>query len=155
MSSKSGKQIGLVHLATLNSYLSQGNPLPVSSKDGVLNLAELARVTGIPKSSFYQNPAVKLRLEAARNAQGVMRQSKRQPLATPDSSPVTEALPARTSAGTVLLERRLHRLEQQNAALMAENFELRRQVKDLRLQLGREDMMIETGRRISVPAGTS
>ncbi len=40
-------------------------------------------------------------------------------------------------------------------ALVAENAELRRQLKALRLQIGREDMTIETGRRIVVdrPAG--
>ena len=46
----------------------------------------------------------------------------------------------------------IHRLEQQNAALVAENYEMRRQLKELRLQLGREDMTIETGRRVAVPS---
>lgn len=50
------------------------------------------------------------------------------------------------------LERRVNGLEQQNAALVAENFELRRQLKDLRLQMGRQDMMIDTGRRIVGPS---
>lgn len=153
MSAKNGKQIGLEHLATLDAYLSKGGQLPVSPKDGALNLAELARATGIPKSSFYQNPKVKDRLEAARQAQGVSRQGERQTMAAGDAGDAApDTQPSQASGTTVLLERRVHRLEQQNAALVAENFELRRQLKDLRLQLGREDMMIETGRRISAPA---
>ena len=71
---KSGKQIGDGHLATLEHYLSNGGTLPVSSKDGTLNLTALAKATGIPKSSFYQNPNVKARLEATREQVGVERQ---------------------------------------------------------------------------------
>lgn len=155
MSAKNGKQIGLEHLATLDSYLSRGGQLPVSTKAGTLNLAELARATGIPKSSFYQNPQVKERLEAARTAQGLSRQGERQALESDGTPPTSEARVSSATGSTVLLERRLHRLEQQNAALVAENYELRRQVKELRLQLGREDMTIESGRRVvSPPMGT-
>ena len=57
----------------------------------------------------------------------------------------------RESKQTKVLERRVNQLEQQNAALVAENAELRRQLKSLRLQMGREDMAIETGRRIPAP----
>jgi len=151
MSAKNGKQIGLEHLATLDGYLSKGGQLPVSTKDGTLNLAELARATGIPKSSFYQNPKVKERLEAARTAQRLSRQGERQAPESDDVSSTAAAKASSASGATVLLERRLHRLEQQNAALVAENYELRRQLKELRLQLGREDMTIETGRRVVPP----
>ena len=57
MSSRSGQQIGLEHLSTFEEYLSHGGQLPVA-RDGTLNLSELVRVTGIPKSSFYQNPKI-------------------------------------------------------------------------------------------------
>lgn len=149
MSGKNGKQIGQGHLATLEAFLGTGAPLPVSPKDGTLNLTELASTTGIPKSSFYQNPNVKARLEAARLEQGLVRQGERQTSA--ESVPEGSEPVARSSGSTTVLERRVHRLEQQNAALVAEAFELRRQLKDLRLQLGREDMMIETGRRVPAP----
>jgi hypothetical protein len=151
---KSGKQIGQAHLVTLEAYFAGGGALPVSA-NGTLNLAELARATGIPKSSFYQNPKVKERLEAARQAQGVGRQGERQaqPKAGSEEAPAAKPAGAMANPAAVLIERRLHRLEQQNAALVAENFELRRQVKELRLQLGREDMMIETGRRVAMPLG--
>ncbi|MGF6636458.1 hypothetical protein OKW39_003609 [Paraburkholderia sp. MM6662-R1] len=62
---KSGKQIGLSHLATLDAHFADGRALPVTV-NGALNQTELSRATGIPKSSFYQNPRVKERLEAAR-----------------------------------------------------------------------------------------
>lgn len=152
MTTKNGKQIGLEHLSTLDAFLVKGGQLPVSSRDGSLNLAELARVTGIPKSSFYQNPKVKERLETARESHGVSRQGER-PAPQSDDAPASADVKAPSAIGaTTLLERRLHRLEQQNAALVAENYEMRRQLKDLRLQLGREDMTIETGRRVAVPS---
>ncbi|TAK91645.1 MAG: hypothetical protein EPO09_15840 [Aquabacterium sp.] len=149
MSGKNGKQIGQGHLATLEAYLGTGAPLPVSTKDGTLNLTELANKTGIPKSSFYQNPNVKARLEVARLEQGLVRQGERQ--ATTEGSSEEREPAIRSTGSTTVLERRVQRLEQQNAALVAEAFELRRQLKDLRLQLGREDMMIETGRRVPAP----
>lgn len=151
MNAKNGKQIGLEHLTTLDGYLSKGGRLPVSTKDGTLNLAELARATGIPKSSFYQNPKVKERLEAARTAQGLSRHGERQAPESDGAPSTADARASGATGATVLLERRLHRLEQQNAALVAENYELRRQLKELRLQLGREDMTIETGRRVVSP----
>jgi len=149
MSGKNGKQIGQGHLATLEAFLDTGAPLPVSPKDGTLNLTELASTTGIPKSSFYQNPNVKARLEVARLEQGLVRQGERQ--AAPEGAPERKEAAVRSSGSTTVLERRVHRLEQQNAALVAEAFELRRQLKELRLQLGREDMMIETARRVPAP----
>jgi cell division protein FtsB len=71
---------------------------------------------------------------------------------SPEGSSAEKPLAARATAQ---LERKLHRLEQQNAVLVAENSELRRQVKHLQLQLGREDMLIDSGRRIPAPAERS
>jgi hypothetical protein len=151
MTVKSGQQIGLQHLATFDSHLANGGQLP-ASKDGTLNLAELARATGIPKSSFYQNRKLKSRLEQVRRTQGLVRQGERSvQQAAEGDAPEPTTSPVAPSSATTLLERRVHRLEQQNAVVMAENFELRRQLKELRLQLGREDMAIETARRIPVP----
>ena len=148
---KSGKQIGDEHLAALELYISNGGALPVSPKDGTLNLTALAKATGISKSSFYQNQNVKDRLEAARLEAGLMRQGERQQKAGPELQTSSTSPVADLNLATAALERRLHRMEQQNAALVAENYELRRLVKDLRLQLGREDMMIETGMRVVAP----
>lgn len=152
---KNGKQIGDAHIATLEQYFSAGGALPVSTKDGTLNLTALASATGIPKSSFYQNPRIKQRVEIARIDAGLARQGER--LQSSESNPggAPAIVETKGDGSTALLERRLHRLEQQNAALVAENYELRRQVKEARLQLGREDMMIETGVRIVPPLGAS
>jgi hypothetical protein len=142
---KSGRDIGREHLATLESYLASGASLPFG-RDGSLNLTELGKLTGIPKSSFYQNPAVREKVEQlrqpARNANEPG--AENQPVASLRAPETTKAQ---------RLERRVHSLEQQNAALVAEAFELRRQLKEMRLQIGREDMTIETGRRIPRPEG--
>ncbi len=153
MGSKNGKQIGQEHLATFEEYLLHGGQLPVA-REGSLNLSELVRVTGIPKSSFYQNPKIEARLEEARHQQGLARAGERRRVDgdSPEGSSAEKPLAARATAQ---LERKLHRLEQQNAVLVAENSELRRQVKHLQLQLGREDMLIDSGRRIPAPAERS
>ena len=150
---KSGKEIGRGYLFTLDTYIDQGNALPISSKDSTLNLTELSRVTGIPKSTFYQNPSVKLRLERARLDQGIARWGgvAKQPETTLEDRAQSSLPTQHENRARQVLERRVHRIEQQNAALVAENAELRRQLKVLRLQHGREDMVIETGRRIPKP----
>ncbi len=145
---KNGQAIGKEYLQQLESYLASGASLPISGADGSLNLTELARATGIPKSTFYQNPSVRDRLEVARLERGVVRRGAPQSALAKDSTP---AKPDGATASHAALERKAHRLEQTNAVLTAENFELRRAVKALQLQLGREDMMLETGRRVAVP----
>ena len=152
---KSGRDIGREHLGTLEAFLQSGAPLPWG-RDGTVNLSELAKVTGVPKSSFYQNPAVRAVVNGLRPA----------PIdSATNSNSATSAIPSIGLGQTTdpfsvsaeerksqRLERRVNGLEQQNAALVAENFELRRQLKDLKLQLGRQDMMIDTGRRLIAPS---
>lgn len=150
MSARNGRQIGQAHLATLEFFLATGAHLPVSPKDGTLNLTQLSKTTGIPKSSFYQNPSVKERLEAARHEQGLVRQGELQ-TAPSSASGAHKAVKSESNKSSAILEMRLHQLEQKNATLATESFELRRQLNAQRLQLGREDMMIETGRRVPVP----
>ena len=112
-------------------------------------MTELARQTGVPKQSLYKNPNIRSMLQAAMEERGV--KARGRPLegsdATEGPAPVENSNPSRMRA----TEQRLHRLEQQNAVLVAENAELRRQLKALHLQMGREDMAIETGRRIAIP----
>lgn len=151
---KSGRDIGREHLGTLEAFLQSGAALPWG-RDGSVNLSELAKVTGIPKSSFYQNPAVRAVVDGLRPA----------PIDSATSAPSASPSPSiglgqTTDPSSVSaeerkaqrLERRVNGLEQQNAALVAENFELRRQLKDLKLQMGRQDMMIDTGRRVVGPS---
>jgi hypothetical protein len=154
---KSGRDIGREHLGTLEAFLQSGAALPWG-RDGSVNLSELAKVTGIPKSSFYQNPAVRSLVEGLRPAPIDQAPSAPSaPIASLSVGPSQAPDPSSVSAEerkrkAQRLERRVNGLEQQNAALVAENFELRRQLKDLKLQMGRQDMMIDTGRRIVDPS---
>ena len=158
---KNGKDIGDGYLVALKAYLSEGAVLPLSSKDGTLNLTELHRITGIPKSTFYQNPLVKKRLDEALVAQGISRKGD-----VPKPASRTPAIDHQQHDQSVqsdtgherakqLLERKLHKCEQHNGVLVAEVCELRRQLKEVRLQLGREDMMMETGFRIPAALGAA
>jgi hypothetical protein len=153
---KNGQEIGRTYLEALDTYLNNGAALPVS-RGNILNVTELSRITGIPKSTFYQNPAVKARVEQACAAQDLLRWGESPEKAVEvadDTADKVENGDESDLRNIQLLKRKLHKLEQQNAALVAENCELRNQVKTLRQQMGREDMMIETGRRIVPPGGS-
>lgn len=145
---RSGKDISREYVAKVQAYLDSGARLPVTA-DGSINMSALAEAVGVPRQSLYKNPAIRSLVEQCR----------------PISAPVNTAVASEISASagnvsdrgqekkTKTLERRVSQLEQQNAALVAENAELRRQFRVLRLQMGREDMVIETGCRIPPPLG--
>ncbi|MEX3982499.1 DUF6262 family protein [Paraburkholderia sp. EG287A] len=145
---KNGRDVGREHLATLQAFVQSGNPVPVG-RDGNLNLAELSRITGIPKSSFYQNPDVRSLTETLRDA--------RKAESTPKDDRASEVAIVSSSRVRIetrqmqRLERRVNSLEQQNAVLVAENAALRKQLRNLHQQLARQDMMIDTGKRIVTP----
>lgn len=143
---KSGKAIGQEYLGRIQAYLNRTEYLPLLG-DGTLNMSAIAIAADIPRQSLYKNPSIRSLLADARAKSDAPAQQdvKAKERAT------TEA--TRESKQSKLLERRVNQLEQQNAALVAENAELRRQLKSLRLQMGREDMAIETGRRIPSPPG--
>ncbi len=145
----SGKAIGKQYLDSVRDYLTRTPDLPVAA-DGGLNVTEIAERTGVPRQSFYKNPGIRAALEKARDARGI---PARAPADQPPDAADGAGMPAtdRAAKKTKTLERRVTLLEQQNAALVAENAELRRQLKALRLQHGREDMSINTGRRIPAP----
>lgn len=143
---KSGKTIGQEYLVRIQAYLDQTERLPMLG-DGGLNMSAIAIAADIPRQSLYKNPAIRSLLESAKGKCGV-------PLHQDIDANTTLALYSsgtRESKQSKVLERRVNQLEQQNAALVAENAELHRQLRALRLQMGREDMTIETGRRIPVP----
>lgn len=153
MSAGGGYRVGQNYLESLEEYFENGGVVPLLERDGTLNTAELVRITGIPRSSFYQNEGI-VRLIATRcEALGIQRQGGRvSRVPVPGEAGVGEQANAPNDSKLAKkLERRLHKLEQHNAALLAENHELRRQVKGLTLQLGREDMQIDSGRRIPSP----
>lgn len=145
---KSGKAIGQEYLGRIQAYLNRTESLPLLG-DGSLNMSAIANCADIPRQSLYKNPSIRSLLDDAKAKSSVPAQDTK-----PKERATTSIEPMRESKQTKLLERRVNQLEQHNAALVAENAELRRQLKSLRLQLGREDMTIETGRRIPTPPAT-
>lgn len=158
MGTLSGKALGADYLRKVEAYLAKADLLPVS-RDGTLNVTAIAESAGIPKQSIYKNPAIRRAIEEAKAARGLDSWAERRASTPQDcvQAPTEAATPASQSAALSenkrlqAAERRVSALEQQNAALMAENFELRRQLKALKQQLGRQDMMIDTGRRVPPP----
>lgn len=149
---KSGKAVGQAYLKRVTAYLRSTPLLPLQA-DGTLNVSAIAAGADIPRQSLYKNPGIRALLEAEKARQSLASRRAGE-VDAPDgpASASAAALPdTAPNQKERLLERRLLKLEQQNAALVAENAELRRQLKTLRLQMGREDMAIETGRRIPAP----
>ena len=145
---KSGKAIGQEYLGRIQAYLNRTESLPLLG-DGSLNMSAIASAADIPRQSLYKNPAIKSLLENAKAKHGTPVRHETEV----GEKAGTGAVDTREKKQAKALERRVNQLEQQNAALVAENAELRRQLKVLRLQMGREDMAIETGRRIPTPPG--
>lgn len=144
----SGQQTGAKYVESVERFLHGGTSLPLSP-DGSVNMTELARQTGVPKQSLYKNPNIRAMLQVAMDERGVKARGRLQE----DDGATERVVGAEISnpSNVRAAEQRVHRLEQQNAALVAENSELRRQLKLLRMQMGREDMSIESGRRIAIP----
>lgn len=134
--SKSGKVIGQQYLSRIQSYLQITTALPLLA-DGSLNMSAIATRASVPRQSLYKNPAIRSLLEAERT----QRIERLEQAAIPDT-PSVNVPPPRESKQTKILERRINQLEQHNAALVAEIAELRRQLKALRLQMGREDRQV-------------
>lgn len=144
---ENGQELGRQYVAKLQSFLSSAIELPLSGGDGTLNLAELSRLTGIPRSSFYQNPPLASLLTEALNDRGVLRRGVTKNESERGDAEASDRFDFQRGRQT--LERKVHQLEQQLAVVVAENASLRLEIKSVRLQLGREDMMIETGRRVA------
>jgi len=146
----SGQLRATDHVAAFEAYLKdlrdRGERLP-ARPNGEVNLSQIAKDSGVgDRGRFHTNERLKQLLDGAKADAAAA------PVPTVDAVqlPSAQQADSRSSSPEALqrVERRAHRLEQMNATLMSENAELRRQVKELRLQLGREDMIIETGRRV-------
>lgn len=148
----SGKAVGKQYLQRVQDYLARTPELPVGD-DGGLNITEISEHSGVPRQSFYKNPGVRSALAEARKARGVSDRLETSARSEPADENQIKTVGAsdKIAKKTKVLERRVTQLEQQNASLVAENAELRRQLKAMRLRYGREDMLIETGRRIPMP----
>ncbi|EIF30151.1 Prp19/Pso4 [Burkholderia sp. Ch1-1] len=143
-----GKARGEEYARRMDAYLARVAELPMLN--GSINVKAIAEAAGIPTQSVYKNPTIREALESAKTRFGV--QSWAENKASSHAHDKPETVPRGESDGKILrLEKRLSELEQRYSAAMAENYDLRQQLKDLRLQLAREDMMIESGRRIAAP----
>jgi hypothetical protein len=142
----SGRERGKEYARRMDSYLETATELPLLN--GSLNIQAISDATGIPTQSIHKNPAIRKSLDSAKKRFNVQSWGE----SRTQKGPADEASPKpQSDAKARRLEQQLTTLEQRHSAVVAENFELRRQLKELRLQFGREDMMIETGRRIVAP----
>lgn len=145
---RSGRAVGEDYVERVRRYLDSNPTLP--TRQGELDMTALASVIGIPRQSLYKNPGIRPLIEQMRSQLHPLMAEQPVPAPGSKSSAAQPADDVR-SAQLHRLERRVMALEQHNAALVAENAELRRQLRELRTALGRDDMMIESGRRIATP----
>lgn len=130
---KSGSAIGAENVKSLEDYLTalekEGRPLPM--RGGEPNRSAIALACGFDRQVLYKNPAAKALLDAA--------------LANLPSVAGDEE-EAKPEAKSDRRDRRILTLEQQNAALRAENAGLREKLRRMEQV---EDIMVTTGRRVS------
>ena len=147
---QSGKQLSEKYMQALQSYLASVTQFP-TNVDGTMNVSKIAKEAGVPRQSLYKNPKMKAALEEAKKSCGFTPRccsKKRSPHA---STRKGKKVSAKEDSQATGMQRRIEKLEKQNVVLMAENSDLRKQVVELRLQLSREEMVVETGRRIPPP----
>jgi hypothetical protein len=131
--SKSGGALGAENVERLKTYLialeREGRPLPMRA--GEPNRSAIALACGFDRQVLYKNPAAKTLLAAAveKLDTGVAQDDEAKPEPKSDRR-----------------DRRILSLEQQNAALRAENAGLREKLRRLEQV---EDIMVTTGRRVS------
>ena len=128
---RSGATIGVENVRRLSAYIDQlasaGRCLP--ARFGKVNASAVALACGFDRAVFYQNPAARemLRQAAARLGLDAQVSSRRAVSVDPRDQAILK-------------------LQQENANLKAEVFELRRRLRRLEHV---EEVMIETGRRVS------
>jgi hypothetical protein len=131
--SKSGSALGAENVERLKKYLEalerEGRPLPM--RGGEPNRSAIALACGFDRQVLYKNPAAKALLDAA--------------VEKLDTAPAEEDEP-KPETKSDRRDRRILSLEQQNAALRAENAGLREKLRRLEQV---EDIMVSTGRRVS------
>lgn len=117
----------------LEAYLDalERDKLPLPARDGKPNLSVIALACGFDRGVLYTNAAAKSAITAAAARLGLEAFEQRAPesVCAPDPR-----------------DQRILKLEQENAALRAENIDLRRRVKRLEHV---ESHMAETGRRVA------
>jgi len=124
---KSGAEVGAENVAKLQNYLSSVEALP--ARGGQINATAVAVAAGIDRQVLYKNPECRRLIDEAVSAKGLQGIQERE-VQTVDE-------------GRIKAERRVSELERQNAALLAENAELRTKLR----RYGHiEAHLIETGR---------
>lgn len=145
--SRSGRDVGAEYVRRVRHYIESHPVLPV--RNGALDMSALAAATGVPRQSLYKNPSIRELLDEKRTREQLCTEDNADNVAS--NPALGESLDQTRQGKFEQMERRISGLERQNIALHVENSELRRQVNDLRLAIGRYDLMLETGRRIPSP----
>jgi hypothetical protein len=131
--SKSGSAIGADNVERLKNYLEalerEGRQVPM--RGGEVNRSAIALACGFDRQVLYKNPAAKALLDAAVETLDTAGAKDDEQKPEPKSD---------------RRDRRILSLEQQNAALRAENAGLREKLRRLEQV---EDIMVTTGRRVS------
>lgn len=125
---KSGAESGAENVAKLKAYLGGVDALP--ARNGKIAMTAIAEAAGVDRQALYRNPEAARLLEEAAAEKGLK-----------GIEPRDDA----EDGKSVVLERRITSLEQRNAALFAENAELRRQLKAYGVV---EDLMTQGKRAI-------
>lgn len=126
---RNGAEIGAENVAKLVAYLHSVEALP--ARNGQVNVTAVAVAAGLDRQALYKNPECRRLLEETIATKG-LRGLEEKPVQTSDE-------------GQLRLERRIGELERANAALMAENGELRAKVR----RFGHiEAHLIQTGRLV-------
>ncbi|MEM5345807.1 hypothetical protein [Paraburkholderia azotifigens] len=146
----SGKERGDEYARRMVAYLETASTLPMLN--GSINVTAIAEAAGVPTQSLYKNPTIRAALQDAKLRLGV--RSWRENKGERHTDGDHEAHSKRETIGKPnQLEKRLSVLERRYGAVLAENYQLRQDLKNLRLQLSCEDMMIDSGRRVALPTG--
>lgn len=144
----SGKARGDEYARRMVAYLATALALPMLN--GSINVTAIAEACGIPTQSMYKNPTVRAALQDAKTRFGVQSWGESKAASRADDN--HEGHEKRESNGKLSqVEKRLSELERRYGSVLSENYHLRLELKGLRLQLSREDMMIDSGRRIAAP----
>ncbi|WP_287849715.1 DUF6262 family protein [Acidiphilium sp.] len=128
-----GRQTGEAHVASLAAYLAslRDNRQGLPVRSGKVNSSAVAHACGFNREVLYQNPRCKEMLTQATTELGIVGIETR---------PEAVADPERKA-----LENRVATLERRNAALQAEVYELRRQLKNYDTV---EAILVQSGRRV-------
>lgn len=128
---QSGTVIGSSNVERLKAYINQlvGSGRGLPAQRGRVNVSAVALACGFDRAVLYQNPTARQVLATAAKTLGLDAQVARREFTHAD-----------------LRDQRIQKLEQENANLKAEIFELRRALRRFEHI---EEMMTETGKRVS------